>query len=120
MDCRYTLFIICPHIFNIAFLVKPYKTVGSTHDLLSAAVVRFHEQHLTVRVSLLEAQQPVRISPAKTIDTLVLVAHHKDIAVLSRKKPDNFILNLRGVLGFIDIDVLVLAGKNLQQLRVFL
>ncbi len=58
-----------------------------------------------VRIVLAEVEDVADVGAAKPVDRLVVVAHHRDVAVLRRQQVDQHVLRAVGVLVLVDEDM---------------
>ena len=65
-------------------------------------------------VGLFKVHQSLGVGGAEAVNTLVLVAHHKDIAAFLRQHADNLMLHLGGILGFIHAEILIPLPERLR------
>ena len=83
-------------------LVAPYNTVGSTDNVLRAAIVAFQLEETRVGVLLVEVEDIVDVCTAKAVNALCIVAHYTNAAVgLVGQKCDDAVLSVVRVLIFI-------------------
>ena len=78
---------------------------GGGQDVLRRAVILLQADGLGVRIIAFEIENIADIGAAPTVDGLVLVAYHADIAVLFGEQAHQFVLAAVGVLILVDHDV---------------
>ncbi len=76
-----------------------------------------HQQHPGARPHLLKLHQRLGIGRPETVDALVLVPHHKEIAGAPRQQGDDLVLDLGSVLGFVHTEIAVPVLKIPQHRR---
>ena len=109
----------CPHVFGAAVSVLLNERVRHLDDLPRRAVVLLHIEYLGVGIDLIKFGQRLRVGRAEAVNTLILIADQKQIAVLPGQQPDNSMLDFRGVLCLIDAEIAVLRLHSAQYLGVF-
>ena len=106
------------HGFRMPVPVCRDKAAGQGDNLRRRAVILLHQQNFCPGVIPLKADQRLRIRGAKTVDALVLVAHHEKIALVPGKKPDDRMLNAGGVLGLVHAEIGIPLPVMRQDLRI--
>ena len=98
-----------------------HQPVCRIEDFLAATVIDLEPEHVRVGEVLREIQDVVDVRAAPGVDALVLVAHHKEVAVRFAQAPGNQVLRPVGVLILVDENVAVAplvlfpgVGKILQ------
>ena len=97
------------------FLNEP---IGSRHNLPRGAVILLHIQHLGVRVDGIELGQRLRVCGAEAINTLILIANHKQVAALPSQQSDDGMLNFRSILRFVHAKILIARLHRAQDFGV--
>ena len=105
------------HALLAAVCVVLYDAAARVHDLGAGAVVGLHVEHARAGVGVLEVHQIVGRGAAEAIDALVLVAHEEQVAAGAGQQVADALLDGRGVLRLVDLDVVVGAAVALQQRR---
>ena len=98
--------------------------VGRIQNVLGRTVILLQPDHSRTLILLFEAEDILNIGAAKAVDTLVVIAHHADIAVSPRQQAGQQILQMIGILIFVhqhitELPLIVLAHLRmaLQQLH---
>ena len=104
-------------MFGAAVFVLLDEFLGSGHNGESGAVVLLQIEYLCTGIDGFKLGESLRVGGPKTVDALVLVAHQKEVAVLSRQQSENRVLDFGGVLGLVHTEVGVAAAELLQKLR---
>ncbi len=81
--------------------VESNKPVGHRQDRCAASIVFLQADHHGIRPIAMEIQNMCDVSPAETVNRLVIVAHYTQIAVWSSQLLDDLILRRVGVLIFV-------------------
>ena len=84
------------------FLDKP---VRCRYNSAAGAEIFLHQQNLRPRMVLAKGKHCLGISRTESVNTLVLIPYHKQIVPFSGQEPDNFVLDFRGILGFVHANV---------------
>ena len=84
-----------------AVAVAGHKAVGGVHDLGTGAVVLLHQQYPGAGPAFFKFHQGLGVGCPEPVDALVLVAHHKEIAVPPGQQGNDAVLDQRGVLGLV-------------------
>ena len=108
------------HVFGAAVFVLLDEFLGSGHNGTSGAVVLLQIEYLCTGIDGFKLGESLRVGGPKAVDALVLVAHQKEVAVLSRQQSENGMLDFGGVLGLVHTEVGVAAAELLQKLRKLL
>ena len=107
-------------MFGAAVFILLNKFLSSGHNRASGAVVLLQIENLCPGVDGFKLGEGLGVGGPKTVDALVLVAHQKEVAVLSRQQSENGVLDFGGVLGLVHTEVGVAAAELLQKLRKLL
>ena len=94
--------------------------VGDGKDFRNTAVIGLEFQHGAIRVPLGKIHDVAEVRPAPRIDALKIIAHHHQVAVLSREGVDPLGLDGVGVLVFVDHHIPEPLAVTLLDLRVFI
>ena len=108
-----------PQLLALAPLVVLDDGVGCVQDVLGGAVVLLQPDDPSALVLLLEGEDILNGSAAEAINGLVVVAHHADVLPLPRQGGRQQVLQVVGVLVFVDEDVAELVLLILPCLLVF-
>ena len=90
--------------FGRAIAVVGDHRVRHIQNRLRAAVILLQQHHARLRIILTKAHHIAIVRAAKAVDGLILVAHHKQVALtirLIRQQPQHLILRSVGVLKLI-------------------
>ena len=98
--------------------VSRNETVGRLGDLRCGAVIALKQQHPRTAVVALEAHERIGIRGAKAVNALILVADHEYAPALTGEQADDLMLDLRGVLRFVDADILIPLAQRAENVRV--
>ncbi len=107
------------HMFLMAQGIFLDKSVCCQNNISIRPEIFFHQQHFRTGMLLLEFQQSFRISGTESVDTLILVSHHKKIFGFRRQQRNDRMLDFRCILGLIHADIRVFLLKIRKQLRDF-
>ena len=91
-----------PEFFVPAFGVVGDHRVGCGQDVAGGAVVLLQFDHLGAGEVFLKVKDIADIGTAKSIDRLVVVTDHAEVAVTTRQQPEQAVLDRVGVLVFVD------------------
>ena len=105
------------HMLGAALLVFLNEPVRRLHNLPGRTVIALQIQH-TSAVGPFKIQQGLGIGGPESIDALILIAHHEEIAALSGQQLNDGMLNLGSILGFIHTDIAILRPQPIEQLRI--
>ncbi|MPM55031.1 hypothetical protein SDC9_101816 [bioreactor metagenome] len=94
-----------PEIFTLAALIVADDGVGRLKNMLGGAVILLQADHPGALVLLLEGQNVFDGRPSEAVDGLVVVPHHADVPVPPRQGGHQQVLQMIGVLIFVDEDV---------------
>ena len=90
--------ILCPQGLAFAAHVVADHGIGGIQNVLGGPVVLFQADGSGAAIFLLKAQNVLNIGAAKTINALVVVAHHADVAMSAGQQARQQILQMVGVL----------------------
>ena len=99
---RIALAEIGPERLVLARAVVGDDRVGGVQDRLRRAVVLLELDHRRVREVVLEVQDVADVRAAEAVDRLVVVSHHRDVAVLLAEQLEPAVLGPVGVLVLVD------------------
>ena len=102
------------HVLGVAGGVFLNKLVCRRHDLGGGAVVLLQIEDLGAGVVLLKASEGLGVGGPEAVDTLVLVAHQKQVSRPGGQQADDAVLDFGGVLGLVHAEILVLVLDRLQ------
>ena len=108
-----------PQLLALAALVVLDDGVGGVQDVLGGAVVLLQPDDPGALVLLLEGEDIFDGCSAEPVNGLVVVAHHADVLPLPRQGGRQEVLEVVGVLVFVDEDVAELVLPILPRLLVF-
>ena len=106
------------HPLGMAVGILPDKIPRGSNNAAGGAVIGLQIEHLCLRPVLLEGHQRLRISGAKTVNALILVAHHKQVAAVRCQQPNDLMLDFRGILRLIHMKITIFLLPCLQKLRL--
>ena len=106
--------------FIMAVTVLLDEAIGGIQDFRRGTVVFFNQEYLCPGIIPFKMHQGIGVGGAETINALVFIAHHKEIAALAHEQPDKGMLDFRGILGLVHAEIAVLILKGSQHLRVLL
>ena len=107
-------------LLHLAMLVVRDDGVGRRQHVAHAAVVLLQLHRGALRVVLLELQDVADVGATPTVNGLVVVAHHHDVAVLGGQKARDLVLRVVGVLVLVDHDVAETQLIGLEHVGVVL
>ena len=108
---------IGPQLLVLAAGVAADDGVGSIEDRLGGPVVLLELHDLGIRVVALEVEDVAQVGAAPRVDALVIVAHHRQVAVLGGQQAAEQVLRAIGVLVLVDQDLLpapLVAGQHIR------
>ena len=108
--------LVCPERLVLAPHIVFDHRVGRIQNHLGRAVILLQLDHAGVRVNLLKVQNIADIRPPEFINRLVVIAHHAQVPVLIRQKPDQLKLGGVGILILVHHNVaesVLIGGKHL-------
>ncbi len=111
--------IVGPELLVLAVLVALDHRVGGIEDELGGAVVLLELDHRGIGVVGLEVEDVAQVRAAPAVDGLIVVAHHREVAVLLREQLDPQVLGPVGVLVLVDVEVLptlLVVGQHCRRL----
>ena len=91
-----------PQPLRLAITIVLDHAVRGVQDRLGRAVVLLERDHDGVREVLLELADVADVGAAEGVDRLILVAHHRQVAVLLGQDRDQLELGVVGVLVLVD------------------
>src|SRR5690242_7930663 len=100
--------------------VRADHDVGEIEDLRRRPIVHLEPNHGRVRETLVEVDDVADVSAAPSVDGLIVITDHADVAVLSAKELDQLVLRAIRVLILVDEDVLKSAAIALELVRMLL
>ena len=103
------------HMFFMSQSIFLDEPVCCQNNISIGTEIFFHQQYFRTGMLLLKFQQSLRIGGAETIDTLILVSHHKKIFGFRRQQCDDRMLDFRCILGFIHTNVWIFLLKIREQ-----
>ena len=77
---------ITPELLILTLEVIFNHTVSGLENSLSGTIILFQQNHLSLRVVLLEVKNVGHIGPPPTIDRLVSIPHHANILKQTRQE----------------------------------
>ena len=101
--------VLRPQRLALAAHVVADHLVGSVQDILGRAVILLQADDTGTLILRLKAENVFNIGTPETVDALVIVSHHADVAVSSGQKAGQQILEMVGVLVFVDQHIAELA-----------
>ena len=113
-----TLAIIRPQGLALALGVVLDDTVGCVEDVGGGAVVLLQTDGLSAGVEFFKVEDIFNGSAAETVDALVVIAHHADVALRPGEQTDQTELRHAGVLILVHQQVAVLVLVELPHVRV--
>ena len=105
------------HVLLAAVGVVLYDAAARVHDLGAGSVVGLHIEHARTGMGVLEVHQVIGGGAAEAVDALILVAHEEQVAARACQLVADALLDGRGVLRLVDLDVVVGFAVALQQRR---
>ena len=84
------LFVLCPESFFLTLCIVDDHLIGCVKDVLGRTVILLQAHHLSFRENLLKSQNVPDISPAETINGLVIITNNAEILVFLSKKAYEF------------------------------
>ena len=91
-----------PQRLTLAALVVADDGVGRIKDMLGGTVVLLETNGAGAGVLLFKIEDVLNVGAAETVDALVIVAHHADVAIAPRQQGGQAILQMVGVLILVD------------------
>ena len=116
---RHTGFIHCTDSLVTAETVALYECVSCADYLRCGAEILLHKKHSGVFICLFKVGQCVGIGTPERIDALVLIADHKYISAVFRKKPYYLMLYPGSVLRLINAYIAETFLIIIRYIRVF-
>ena len=101
LSCR----IFRPHRFGFATCIMVYERICGIQNHLGGAIILFQLDHGCFRIIFFEIQNIADVCATPSVNALVRVADHAQVAVLRRQPPGQGILRVVGVLILIDQNI---------------
>ena len=109
-----------PELFALPAHIVRNHGVGGIQNSLSRPVILFQTDDPGPGVLLLKRQNVLNGSAAETVDTLVIVTHHADIAPLPGQQCRQQVLDVVGILIFVNQNILKLVLIIFSDIRLLL
>ncbi len=109
-----------PEILFFSVSVVLHEVVGSFQNSPGGAIISLQLHQDRIRKVRLKPGKYAGLGAAKSIDALIIVANHGDVAVYRGQEPDELILRSVDILVLIDQHILELAGITVQNLLLLL
>ena len=116
---RAALVIFGPQGLALALGIVLDHLIGGIQDLLGAAVVLLQTDHHGARKLLFKVHDVLDVGAAELVDTLVVITHHADVAVLLRQQAHQTVLGMVGILVLIHHDIREPVLVLFQHIGVF-
>ena len=97
---------VTPELLILTLEVIFNHTISGLENSLSGTIILFQQDHLSLRVVLLEVKDIGHVGPPPTIDRLVGIPHHANILKQTRQELNQAILTMVGILVLIYMDIL--------------
>ena len=101
---------IRPQCFSLAALIVANNGVGGIQNMPRGAVVLLQTDGTSACILLFKVEDIINIRATETVDTLVIVAHHADVAVAACQQRGQAVLEMVGVLILVDQHIAELAA----------
>ena len=101
---------IRPQCFALAALIVANDSVGGVQNMPRGAVVLLQTDGTSTGVLLFKIEDIVNIRATETVDTLVIIAHHADVAVAACQQRGQAILKMVGILILVNQHIAELAA----------
>ena len=93
--------------------------VGGIQDIGGGTIVLFQANGLCAGIELFKVEDILNGSPTETVDALVIVTHHADVALRAGEQADQTELRHAGILIFVHQQVAVFVLVELPHIRMF-